>query len=122
VLFTIVIANPITKLYWLSDYIYIIDVFPPLKTSCIHSLFNACFALFKLICYNKKGNLVSFLLQVHNSNLHMAGYTDPAKPDVPRMHEWHFRSGLDRYIWIVGMIYAYFHPNVISYTILCCSV
>jgi len=37
----------------------------------------------------------------------LAAFHDPLHPEFTNeMHEWHFRSGLDRFIWIVGMIMA----------------
>lgn len=41
----------------------------------------------------------------------LVGYVDPRKPDVDPLHEWEFRSGLDRYVWIWGMMCAYLHPR-----------
>ncbi|KAF8072744.1 RWA3 [Scenedesmus sp. PABB004] len=41
----------------------------------------------------------------------LVGYTDPRKgANQDRLHEWYFRSGLDRYVWIWGMVCAYLHP------------
>ena len=42
--------------------------------------------------------------------LPLVGYTDPRHPEVDPMHEWFFRSGLDRFVWIYGMACAYCHP------------
>ena len=41
----------------------------------------------------------------------LLGYTDPRRPNPLAMHEWYFRTGLDRYIWIHGMVCAYLHPT-----------
>merc|ERR1712194_576760 len=31
------------------------------------------------------------------------------------MHEFHFRSGLDRFIWLLGMVYALHFPDFEAY-------
>ena len=37
-------------------------------------------------------------------------FTDPLHPEfTDKLHEWHFRSGLDRYVWIFGMACALAH-------------
>lgn len=39
-------------------------------------------------------------------------FHDPLHPEfTDEMHEWHFRSGLDRFIWIVGMLFALHLPD-----------
>lgn len=40
----------------------------------------------------------------------LLGFVDPRTPDVEPLHEWQFRTGLDRYVWIYGMACAYCHP------------
>ncbi|GFR46084.1 hypothetical protein Agub_g7569 [Astrephomene gubernaculifera] len=44
--------------------------------------------------------------------LWLVGYVDPRKPaeEQDPLHEWYFRSSLDRYIWIYGMLCALMHP------------
>ncbi|GIL49663.1 hypothetical protein Vafri_5946 [Volvox africanus] len=39
------------------------------------------------------------------------GYSDPRNPTDDTLHEWYFRSGLDRYIWVYGMLCALMHPK-----------
>lgn len=40
-------------------------------------------------------------------------FHDPLHPEfTDEMHEWHFRSGLDRFIWIFGMVCAHHFADV----------
>jgi hypothetical protein len=54
---------------------------------------------------------VLFFLVLDSPFEWLVGYHDPRHPEVDPLHEWQFRSGLDRYIWIWGMICAYMHPT-----------
>jgi len=46
-------------------------------------------------------------INLHNFNFCVAGYTDPAKPNLSRMHEWHFRFGFDLCIISPNVILNY---------------
>jgi len=42
-------------------------------------------------------------------------FHDPLHPEfTDEMHEWFFRSGLDRFIWIVGMLFAMWVPSFVQ--------
>eukprot|EP00892_Ulva_mutabilis_P008402 jgi/Ulvmu1/5934/UM026_0056.1 len=44
----------------------------------------------------------------------LVGYIDPRNPNTDPLHEWHFRSSLDRFVWIWGMVVAWMHPHMES--------
>ena len=48
---------------------------------------------------------------------YLVRYNDPYNKTRNTMQEWFFRSWLDHYIWIVGMICAYNHPNIEKFLI-----
>jgi len=41
----------------------------------------------------------------------LVGYDDPRKDDNDVLYEWFFRSSLDRFVWIYGMLCAWAHPH-----------
>lgn len=47
--------------------------------------------------------------------LWLVGYNDPRNPGGDSLHEWFFRSSLDRYIWIYGMLCAWVHPQAAAF-------
>lgn len=66
-------------------------------------------ALFSFVMWDVSDDLfdlvwkpLTFLVQYH----------DPYSPSRNIMHEWRFRSYLDHYIWIVGMLCAFNHPRI----------
>lgn len=41
----------------------------------------------------------------------LLAYTNPARPEGDPLHEWFFRTGLDRYVWVHGMACAALLPR-----------
>lgn len=69
---------------------------------CALALF--CFAMWDVSdnIFDTVWKPLTFLVQYH----------DPYSPTRDIMHEWRFRSYLDHYIWIVGMLCAFNHPRI----------
>ncbi|RNE97778.1 putative CAS1 domain-containing protein 1-like isoform X2 [Trypanosoma rangeli] len=45
----------------------------------------------------------------------LIGFNNPYRPEQHVLWEWFFRTSLDHYVWIYGMICAYYHPRLDSY-------
>ncbi|ABO99192.1 predicted protein [Ostreococcus lucimarinus CCE9901] len=72
----------------------------------IYGKFIACFAIVAAVW-----EIPGAFKRIFTPFTFLFRYVNPAKPDVHPLHEWQFRSGLDRYVWIYGMACAYFHPK-----------
>lgn len=75
-------------------------------TKWVLGKFAACFALSAVLW-----EIPGVFRTVNRPFTFLLGYVNPGKPDIDPLHEWQFRSGLDRYVWIYGMICAYAHPK-----------
>jgi hypothetical protein len=56
-----------------------------------------------------------FFSEFSSAEFHAKSYLPQKKKatEQDRVHvEWYFRSGLDRYVWIYGMLLAWLHPHI----------
>ncbi|PNW78612.1 hypothetical protein CHLRE_09g389950v5 [Chlamydomonas reinhardtii] len=117
VFFTCVVLNNSYMLYYICPMhtIFTVFVYAALAIAPQYNQNNfwclmkiaACF-LFIFVTWDLK----TVFYAIWTPFTFLMGYNDPRKPTNDALHEWYFRSSLDRYIWIYGMLCAFMHPPV----------